>query len=171
MVLAAKRVEEKDNSNPPFPVFALGTAAPRQSFRSRRDFDIGLMEPHGLEGDEDVECSPLLPRDVDGKHSWLSSLDSGLPFQHSISRCVVHRKNILVQPQRAEVTFLWALGKFLQMLTSATIPRWRHWSMGCRGRIATITSSISCSTTSLKPFPELEGGSVSRVENPRQRGE
>lgn len=44
------------------------------------------------------------------------------------------------------------------MLTSAIIPRWRDWSTDCRGRVAIITSSVSSSTSSLPPFPELEGG-------------
>lgn len=77
MVLAAKRVQENGNSNPPFPAgavpaSALGPAAPLLSLRSRSDFDIGLTEPRGWEGDEDVGVSPPLRTDVDGKLKWLS---------------------------------------------------------------------------------------------------
>lgn len=32
----------------------------------------------------------------------LPGLGSGFPFQQSISRCIVHRNNILVQPRRAD---------------------------------------------------------------------
>lgn len=72
MVLAAKRVEENGSSSPAVPVFALGTAAPGHSFRSRSDFGFGLLEPRGLEGDGDMGFSPLLQMDEDGKPQWLS---------------------------------------------------------------------------------------------------
>lgn len=45
------------------------------ALQERGDFDIGLMEPLGLEGDGDVEFLPLLPRmwmgNTAGSPAWI----------------------------------------------------------------------------------------------------